>query len=125
IIGIYSNAAGKPNLLLTQGSLSAIQSGAWNTIPLPPISVTSGTAYWIALLNTSGTLYFRDATTRGCSSISSAQSNLTALPASWSSGSSWNTCQLSAYGSGTSASAPILAVTPLRLAFTSPQGGLN
>src|SRR5208283_4044041 len=39
-IGIYSNAAGKPSLLLTQGSISAIQSGAWNTIPLAPINIT-------------------------------------------------------------------------------------
>jgi len=125
-IGVYSNSSGRPKLLLTQGSISAIQSGAWNTIPLPPISVTSGIAYWIALLNTSGTLYFRDATTRGCSSISSAQSNLTALPASWSSGSSWNTCQLSAYGSGSLTSTqPILAVTPLSLSFSASQGGLN
>ena len=125
-IGLYSNASGKPRLLLTQGSISTVQSGAWNTIPVSPVNVSSGTAYWIALLSTSGTLYFRDATTRGCSSISSAQSNLTALPATWSSGFSWDTCQLSAYGVGAPLPAqPVLAVTPLSLTFSASQGGLN
>lgn len=126
IVGIYSDSANRPALLLTQGTLSTIQSGAWNTIPLPSIGITSGTRYWIALLSTRGTLYFRDAATGGCSSITSAQQNLTALPANWSSGSSWNTCQLSAYGVSAGVVPPsVLSVAPQSFTFNAIQGGAN
>jgi hypothetical protein len=102
VAGIYSDSgAGHPGLLIAQGSNSALTAGAWNTIPIPGATVTAGTPYWISLLNTqSGTLYFRDSPAGGCTSETSAQTNLTALSPNWSTGAVWaNSCKLSAYGS--------------------------
>lgn len=105
-IGLYTNSGGAPGQLLTAGSVTAPQKGAWNTVAVSPVSVTSSTGYWIGLLGAGGTIAFRDANQSGCSSFSSTQSNLTALPAVWSAGSRWPTCSLSAYGASTSGSTP-------------------
>src|SRR5689334_4609438 len=123
-IGLYANAAGHPGALLVQGTSSAPRSGTWNTVSISPVGVIAGTRYWIAVLGTSGPLQFRDSV-GGCSSESSAQSNLTALPARWSSGASWSTCRLSAYGSAVASSQPILSLSASTLTFASTQGGTN
>jgi len=87
--------------LLTQGSSSALTPGSWNTIAIPAVNVTAGTTYWIAILGTQGgTLFIRDSPSGGCLSESSSQTTLTALPATWTTGSVWaGSCPLSAYGS--------------------------
>ena len=41
-LGLYSDNAGHPGTLLTQGSISAPQTGAWNTIGVATTSVTAG-----------------------------------------------------------------------------------
>jgi hypothetical protein len=98
VAGIYADAAGHPGALIAQGQTSAITAGAWNTITLPGATVNSGATYWIAILATqSGLLRFRDGS-GGCTSETSAQGNLTALPATWATGSVWPSCPLSAYG---------------------------
>jgi hypothetical protein len=53
-LGLYSDSNGVPTALLAQGSLSGRQNNAWNTVPIPSVSITSGTPYWIARLSTSG-----------------------------------------------------------------------
>src|SRR5882672_3593837 len=61
VAGLYADAAGKPGALLGAGTLTSPAAAAWNTVALTTgVSVTSGTAYWIALLGPSGTLRFRD-----------------------------------------------------------------
>ena len=51
IAGLYADAAGKPGALLGSGGLSGPVSSAWNTIAMTSgVPVTSGTAYWIAVL---------------------------------------------------------------------------
>lgn len=98
VAGIYTDAAKHPATLLSQGTATTLTAGAWNSVTLPGAVVSSGTPYWIAILGTkSGTLQFRDGS-GGCSSESSAQTTLTALPATWSSGPVWTSCPLSAYG---------------------------
>ncbi|MGO9446089.1 MAG: carboxypeptidase regulatory-like domain-containing protein [Thiobacillaceae bacterium] len=101
-VGLYSDSGGHPGTLLTQGSSTTLTSAAWNTVPVPAVNITTGTPYWMAVLGTGGTIRVRDGS--GCTSVSSTQSNLSSLPANWSSGSSWPTCPLSAYGYGTSSS---------------------
>jgi outer membrane protein assembly factor BamB len=98
-IGIYTDTgATKPGTLLTQGSSTALTSGAWNTIAVPATDITAGTQYWIAILgSTGGTIRFRDVA-GGCRSESSASSSLTALPATWTTGFKYTDCPLSAYG---------------------------
>ena len=71
-----------------------------------------------------GTLYFRDSTTGNCLSVSSAQNNLTSLPSSWTTGSHWSTCRLSAYGTP-DPSQPILSFSPSNVAFNVTQGATN
>jgi hypothetical protein len=101
--GIYADANGHPGSLLTQGSVTQFALGTWNTVTVTPVNVSSGTSYWIAILGTTGGKpVFRDKSTTACHSQTSSQSNLTALPSTWSAGQTWNTCNVSAYAvSGT------------------------
>ena len=97
VAGLYADSAGHPGALVSQGSSSQLTAGAWNNIPISGAIVTSGTPYWLAILGTqSGTLRFRDGS--GCKSEVSQQTNLTALPATWVSGTVWPSCPLSGYG---------------------------
>jgi len=97
--GIYADSTGHPGALIAQGSSSQLTAGTWNTIAIPGAIVSAGTSYWIAVLGTqSGTLRFRDAN-GGCNSETSSQTNLTALPAAWTTGTVYPSCPLSGYGS--------------------------
>jgi hypothetical protein len=98
VVGVYSDLNGHPGSLLAQGS-AAPANGAWNTITVPSAAVTSGTIYWIALLGPSGTLRFRDRAC-GCANPSetSAQTTLTSLPATWTTGTVYHDAPASAYG---------------------------
>jgi len=98
-IGVYNDNGGHPGTLLSQASSTALTAGAWNTITVPAASIVNGGNYWIAILGTgSGSFYFRDRSHGTCTSEGSAQSNLTTLPATWSSGSSYTDCPVSGYG---------------------------
>ena len=104
IVGLYGDSGGgHPGALIAQGNSSQLQAGAWNSIAIPGAIVAAGTRYWIAILspqNASGTLRFRDGPgAAGCTSETSAQTNLTALPLTWVTGTVWASCPLSAYGS--------------------------
>jgi len=93
------NGLGHPGTLLAQGSLTgAPTNGAFNTIQIPSLPLVSGTTYWIALLSpsaTPGTLKFRDhccgyqSSPQSGPSENSLETNLTAFPASWSTGKVW------------------------------------
>lgn len=95
--GIYSNNNNHPGTLLTSGSISSPVSASWNTITLNPgTNLTAGTVYWIGFLGTGGQLSYKDATTGNCSESPSG-SNLSALPATWTTGTSWSSCNASVY----------------------------
>jgi hypothetical protein len=98
VVGVYSDLAGHPGSLLAQGSATPV-NGAWNTISIAPVNVMSGTSYWIALLAPNGTLQFRDRSC-GCANPSetSAQTTLTSLPATWTTGVVYHDAPASAYG---------------------------
>lgn len=124
IIGLYSDSGGKPGALLTQGTISSPTAG-WNTVTVSGATVTAGTPYWITLLAPSGagTVVFRDAAS-GSLSENSSQSNLTALPATWSAGAQWANSPISAYASVT-ATGPVLSVAPSSVILTATAGGSN
>ena len=113
-LGLYSDSNGAPGTLLGSATVSAPKAGAWNTATFRGApSVTSGTKYWLAALGTGGGMMaFRDvARGSGCSTVVSSQSNLTALPQSFSTGGVWNGyCPASFYvnggGSGPAATPP-------------------
>ncbi|HEV8687461.1 MAG TPA: galactose oxidase-like domain-containing protein [Gaiellaceae bacterium] len=127
VAGLYSDAAGHPGTLLAQGTLNTPTSGAWNVVPVPAASVTAGTAYWIAVLSPagSGTIRFRDRCCSGTGTLleASAQTSLSTLPASWTTGNLFADGPISAFAS--SSDAPSLAVTPPALSFSAIAGGAN
>jgi hypothetical protein len=125
-IGLYAdNGKDHPGTLLGQGSTASPVAGSWNSISITPSSITAGSRYWIALLGTQATSpYFRDRQTTACHSETSSQTNLASLPSTWSTGASWNTCYISAYGLPATGS-PILSISPSSLSFAAIQGGAN
>jgi hypothetical protein len=98
VVGLYTHNAtiNAPATLLAQATISGPAVG-WNTASIPATTITSGTQYWIAILSPSGsgTVRFRDSS--GSRSQVSSQTNLTALPVTWSSGRSFSSGPLSAY----------------------------
>ena len=102
IIGLYSDNSGHPGTLLTQGTIQWVyQYGGWHATDVSPVSVTANQAYWIALLapENGGTIKFRDRDDNGYTSESSDESDLTALPSTWTTGQVWSTSSASAYAS--------------------------
>jgi hypothetical protein len=97
VVGLYTDNAGHPGQLLAQGVISAPLAGAWNSTTIASTALTAGARYWIAILGTAGTVEFRDRASGGPASESSAQTNLTALPATWTTGPTWSTTSASAY----------------------------
>jgi len=111
-VGLYSNANGHPKTLLGSGTTVSPVAGQWNTISIsPPVAVTAGTAYHIALLGTGGVIGFHD-TANGTHSETSSQTNLTSLPGAWTTGQSWSSGPVSAYGSGTPAGGVQVSISP-------------
>jgi hypothetical protein len=86
-LGLYTNASNHPQTLLT--SASATPTTGWNDLTVASASVTSGTKYWIAVLGTGGTMRFRDGSSSSGRAEGSAQTTLTQLPATWSTGTTW------------------------------------
>jgi hypothetical protein len=107
--GLYADSGGHPGALLGQATLSAPAAGAWNSVPLASgVPVTSGTAYWIAVLSPSGggTIRFRDkcCNGKGTAAEVSSQTTLSTLPATWTTGGTSKDGPMSAYGSGATTS---------------------
>ena len=86
VMGLYSNANGRPGLLLSVGSAPASAAGTWTAVSITPIELQAGRTYWLAILGEGGTLRYRDRAWGSCPSETSAQTNLGALPAYWSNG---------------------------------------
>lgn len=96
-VGVYSDASGKPGTLLASGLLDELRPRAWNTVTLGSNpTLNSGTPYWVAVLGIGGQIDIRARSTGQCSQ-SHATTGLTDLPSTWSPGTSWPTCSLSAY----------------------------
>ena len=122
-VGLYSDAGGHPNALLSQASLNTVTPGAWVTVTLPTVDITAGTPYWIGVLGAkSGTFQFRDRNSGPCTAENSAQTGLTQLPATWTSGLASTACPISAYLVGIAPATPVLGVTPTTLPLSAPQG---
>jgi len=99
VVGLYANNGTHPGTLLTQGSSTQLKAGAWNTMTVPAATVTSGQTYWIAVMGTtSGTIFFRDRVNGPCRSESSSQTTLTSLLTTWTTGSVFTDCPVSAFG---------------------------
>jgi len=107
-LGLYANTgSNNPGALLAQGTITSPVAGAWNFATISPTPITIGAKYWIAALSPSGSgeMFIRDVA-NGAIAQNSSQSNLTTLPATWSTGLSWSNAPMSAYAAGASDSIP-------------------
>ena len=100
IVGLYSDASGTPGTLLTTGSLSAPQAGAWNDVAVGSATITQGTSYWIAVLGTGGVLNYLDTSSGTGASYVEAATGLTSLPSTYAPGAKYNVSPASAYVNG-------------------------
>jgi hypothetical protein len=102
VMGLYSHNSqtNSPGVLLAQGVITNPIAGAWNSVTIPSTSLTTATVYWIAVLGPSGTgqVQFRDRATGGRNQTS-AQSDLTSLPATWTRGTVYFNAPMSAFAS--------------------------
>jgi hypothetical protein len=114
-VGLYSNAGGRPGSLLGSGSLSAPTPGAWNTAPISSTPLVSGTTYWLTVLGTGGTLRYRDRPRGFCRALTSAQTNLATLAATWSTGAAYRTCPVSGYVTAAASGFPVEPPAPVEL----------
>jgi hypothetical protein len=126
VAGLYNDKGGTPGTLLAQGQLTHPAAG-WNTVTIPAVNVSGGSVYWIAVLGPagSGTLAFRDSGSNAVRSEESSQTNLTALPTTWTTGKVWASSPVSAYASAAASAQPVLSVSPSSLVFTAVQNGVN
>ena len=106
-VGVYASSNGHPRALLSSGVIANSVAGQWNSVAMPPLQLTSGTTYWLALLGVDGAVRFRDRT-GNCQSEVGRLTNLSSLPSTWTTGSRWPTCIVSMFESGivTSGSVP-------------------
>jgi Domain of unknown function (DUF1929)/Bacterial Ig domain/Galactose oxidase, central domain len=115
VAGLYADSSSHPGALLTQGSLPNPTAGAWNAVAVPSVSITSGVKYWLTLVGAagSGPIAFRDRCCGGGSiGENSSQSNLTSLPATWSSGARWSDGPVSFYAGASGGPTPTPPPTP-------------
>jgi hypothetical protein len=126
VVGLYTNSvSNNPGTLLAQGTIVSPTKAAWNNVTVPLTPVTIGTKYWIAILSTTGkgTVNFRDHATGGTTAQGSAQTNLTSLPTTWSSGGSFTNGPMSAYAEQANGTPPPPDTTPPTVSLTAPTSG--
>jgi hypothetical protein len=123
-VGVYADSNGHPQGLLSSGVIANAVNGQWNSVAMPPLQVTSGTTYWLALLGVDRAVRFRDRI-GNCHSEVGRQTNLSSLPATWTTGSRWSTCVVSVFESGsvTSGSVPPTASISISPSTSSLQPG--
>ena len=101
VAGFYQDNKDHPETLIAQGKLSLLNSGAWNSVPIPVTSVTVAQPYWIAILGSKGQIGFREQAGSGIGlNEKSASNTLTDMPELWVTGSLYHDGQLSFYGTG-------------------------
>jgi len=113
VVGLYSSVAGHPGTLLTSATIEEPTANAWNSIEVPPVSVSVGSEYWLAALAPSGKLAVTDIASGGKPTQESRSHSLEELPSSWGSGASYENSPASFYASGATVSkAPEEPKTP-------------
>jgi hypothetical protein len=98
-VGVYTDNNNNPGTLLSQALITSPINYTWNTVTLSNTTITAGTKYWIAILSPKGKgkVFFKDKAPGGQGSVSSSLSNLTTLPSTWITGSSWASTSISAF----------------------------
>ena len=97
VVGIYSDAHGRPGRLISSGHVSPVRARAWNTVSITARRLLAGRAYWLAVLARGGQLRLRYARPGRCSSQTSGQGHLRTLRSAWRAGTSRSRCPISAF----------------------------
>jgi hypothetical protein len=97
VVGIYSNTGSHPGTLLSTGSAKATAAGTWASVPIAHVLLTSGTAYWLAIMGEGGSIHYRDHPGGTCKSETSSQAGMAALATTWKTGASYKDCPGSVY----------------------------
>jgi hypothetical protein len=100
VLGLYdSTGDDHPGHLLASSELSSPAADAWNSADIPPVALTGGSTYWLAVLGPAdtGMIGLRDVNEGGDQSEISRQTGLTTLPDVWSSGQEFGSSPISAY----------------------------
>lgn len=101
VAGIYKDNNGHPGTLVTQGKLSLLKSGVWNSVSIPVVPVTAAQPYWIAVLGAKGQIGFRNVIGSAAGLIEiSASTTLTSLPSTWTRSTIQANSAMSVYGLG-------------------------
>ncbi len=126
VLGVFTDANGHPGTLVTQGVITAPVAGAWNTLAIAPVALSSGRPYWLSILAPAGTgnVKFRDVAGGGRSETSST-GTLSGLPAAWSTGTTYSDGALSMVLSAAASTGAILVTTPSTLSFSAVAGGTD
>lgn len=106
-VAVYADGVDRPAARLAIATITAPQNGAWNVVTLPDMQIVAGSRYWLAMMAPvgGGAIKFRDKASGGGSAWTSAATNLTAFPNTWTVGQRYANSPASAYLSGT-ANAP-------------------
>ncbi len=120
IAGLYADANGHPGALLSTGSVTDAVPGGWNAVSIGRVSLAVGSAYWLAVLGRGGSLRYRDRSHGLCSSETSPQGNLAALPTAWRPGTARQSCPLSAYVTAEAPTSPVVLTGPPAPTGTTP-----
>jgi hypothetical protein len=103
LVALYADSSGQPTTRLATGSsVTNPVPGGWLTIAVsPPVNVTKGTWYWIALLSPAngGPFNFGYQDQAGLDSAHSASSSLSLLPDPWVAGANFPGTVCSFYAS--------------------------
>jgi hypothetical protein len=92
-VGLYSGSTSSAGTRRARCVISSPRAGAWNRCSVTAVTVTAGASYWLAVLQpakTTGRLRYREGkVSGGPATYLSKSKTLTALPSSWSNGSSF------------------------------------
>jgi len=113
LVGLYSNGKGHPSTILSIGSAAITSTGAWVTVSVAPVEILAGRTYWLAVLGEGGRLRYRDRAHGPCSSETSSQTSLGALPGTWKTGTVYSDCPISAYVTAAGVALPVLPIEPV------------
>jgi hypothetical protein len=99
-VGLYTSGSGsRPAARLATASNTSNTAHAWATIPIPAVTINSGTRYWIALGGNGGLISYRDKGSSG----SNLDYSGTGFANPYSRTGQWNSNPVSAYVSTASA----------------------
>jgi hypothetical protein len=92
-VGLYSGSTSSAGTRRARCVISSPRAGAWNRCSVTAFTVTAGASYWLAVLQpakTTGRLRYREGkVSGGPATYLSKSKTLTALPSSWSNGTSF------------------------------------